>query len=280
MKKIRLPSLSRGLIPRIDNLRTASKNLLTTFCNDQIKDAKLATRNFFFNFDWYGYRNTELRKSVQRLSTLFQRDLAKTIPFITFASMTYSVENSSRSTLTIGLISHVHAEMIPFKTGMGRSDQTLVDILSTQAGNENYLPAFKKASKVMQRYSDFLNRRCFQNQIPLNVTCTTDLIPTEEAVTLMRNKVEDKTKVEMFEINYKIRTFITVQLGFWNGPNITNFVSLMAGLRHINMTADNVNVTCVEKLFFYLEDFKKPLKTLIRKTSYDTDAFVVGNLQT
>lgn len=281
MKTITMPVGNTGVLLRITNLKKTAAQILNKFCNDKVKEAKLATKSFLCDFDFYGYHSTSTKKSIDKLNLLFKRDLAKAVPFIVFASPEYTTTYASNNSdiFRISLRSRIYTTKVKLNQDAVDSGDPVLFLTSAATMGDVYKDHVRTC-EMFDRYCRFLNKRCVDGKLTLKTSHSSLIRFTDEFITELNQftKKDIKDKVEV-ECRYTVDTLFTFSLGFWNiGGSLGTFTSIPRALRDCSPDELDSGFTCVEKMFGHLNDLRKPLRTLIRKTSYDTDAFVIGNI--
>jgi hypothetical protein len=294
MKTYRVPRGSADLPETVRQLRNTARLKLLQFGTQKILEKKLSTKTFNYEFDLVNYRSGGQRKSIQKIKDLIQKAVKKQIPYLDYV---YGGDilncNGAQNSALIPMASQY--EMVT----LTRNSRYPIDVLTR-----------RQWYKAISRYCRYINYKNIQNGIPLHLglSFNAEIHPSDTEAYLKWSDTSSRS-----ELNIRARTIghISVSLvkfmytpytSIVNGANplkISTYDEYEKTLRgtdrrqfkrsdnwiYEDLTTRSITryypgmekYAAPEKIFLVLDEMQQVVKTLSRKTSYDTSAFNIGS---
>jgi hypothetical protein len=296
MKIIKVPLRQTNLASRIVGLRTRSREILNKFCIDKVRESKLSTSSFSYDFDLAGRTSLATKKkSVQRLFELLYKSVKKQIPYVEYIKGG-EMFNTTRIT----------GEYAKIKL----TSPYLAVIFDEQHNDIHDEIVNLKWLKSKHRYMRYLNQKSIEFGAPLFVGFTYEHEVHPDDTNLCHEICEGRNIGGLIRV--KLNITLTVRVGVWNDPAYEEFLESDRGYgikthdEYVSIMRENSETSyyaydpaqwtftlarnaryvrgaekylCMEKLFVMLDQMQKVLKTFSRITTYDTAAFTIGGEQ-
>lgn len=292
MKIIKVPLRRTDLSGRIIALRSKTRAILNQFCIDKVRESKLSTSSFSYEFDLAGKVSLATqKKSVQRLVELLYKSVKKQTPYVEYMKGG-EMFNTSRIT----------AEMVKIKL--------MSPYIAIDFAKEDDLVTVMHRSKWYRgkrNYFRYLNREAVKFGLPIQVTTDyeTEVHPDDHELyseIILAEKTEDSIRARFnltvylnvgYWVNTSYQEFLETEAGYGINTHEEYLQTLgvterdpynpdqwtFYGTRYTTYHRGQEKFMCMEKLFVVLDKLQKVLKTFSRITTYDTAAFTIGSEQ-
>lgn len=303
MQTFKVPRSSSDLPQQVQRLRTDADSILRKFGTQKILEKKLSTKTFNYEFDLSGARSGGQRKSIQKLRDIIIKSVKKQIPYLDYTRDGDILQNSTASNaVMIKLTSHWMTvtqtptglvEEVGYALPYVKSLKRYLTFLRYKC-IRNGIPIDVPMRLVFETHPDDIERHTLWNnkrkttglsfRIRVKATISPKLYMHEyPGYVQLTQSMLDSPNNEMAWIDSyeKFEEYLTglnspeLLRAYhnprnWNGADIT-------GRRSVLFITGSEKYTSPEKVFLVLDEIQQVIKTLSRKTSYDTAAFNIGS---
>lgn len=303
MQTFRVPRSSSDLPHQVHTLRSNADSILRKFGTQKILEKKLSTKTFNYEFDLTGLRSGGQRKSVQKLRDIISKAVKKQIPYLEY-TMDELLQNSTAQ----------NAVKIMVTSPWITVTKSRADAIAAMVDNLKYTKTLKRYTKYLRHkcikygipldfnvrnsveiHPDDLERHDRWQHGPVSVdTCTFKLrvrfVITPSLCSYSYNSylhllrdVESGLAPDLKDIDsyYKYESYLLSNgspesiKAYKDEENWTSNELVTRGREQYYKGAEKY--ASPEKLFLILDQIQQVVKTLSRKTSYDTEAFNIGS---
>lgn len=294
---------SDRLYLRAEAVRNHGRNAIQIFSQDKLVEHKLASKTGSFVPELYGSQ-AGIRKTLVRLKTMFARSVEKQKPYVEYAEKPL-LEIVDRQKFVLTVISR--PQMLPASQR---------DYNSWGAGTRNHHLQRTHFTKLMTRYTRYLQVLCLKYALPFDLSLRHEIQMTPQHVRkmeMMGGAAADA--LQETEVQYISK--ITINLACWRYspyedylvstsaavdpfPTVDDFLADtirregeavaydVARWTNCSLTSNrypNVQVpryrryVSPEKMFFYIPQILQVLNSLTRQTNYVSSAFSIGAVE-
>jgi hypothetical protein len=301
MQTFKVPRSSSNLPREVNKLRVDAEEKFKHFCTKMIVDSKLSTKTFNYQFDMCGSRSGGQRKSVQKLKDILLKAVKKQVPYLEYMSGGDILFNNNGSNsvnikisspymmLTIPADSEVsymlenahwvksirrYFKFMNYKCMRNGISLHMDRIRTTVEGHPEEHAPYKQWTQDRNQKPDFTGR------FKITLTAKVSIRGYEHDAYLRHNTIgiEPLPGVDTHEklAEYWAERDVVGSLqryrdvSTWGTYDITS-------RRGLSVYPDSERFMAVEKIFLVLEEMQQVIKTLSRKSNYDTAAFNIGS---
>jgi len=301
MQTFKVPRSSSNLPREVNKLRVDAEEKFKHFCTKMIVDSKLSTKTFNYQFDMCGSRSGGQRKSVQKLKDILLKAVKKQVPYLEYMSGgDLLFNNNGANSVNIKLVSPYMMLTIPDgnEVSLLLESAKWVKVMRRYFRFLNYKCMRNGISLNIDRirtnveghadehdtYRQWTNNRGpksdFTGRFKITLTAKVSIRGYSHDAYLRYNPLgvepipgvdtHEKLAQHFLENNQldNLRAYRNVEI--WDTYDITS-------RRGLSVYPDSERFMAVEKIFLVLEEMQQVIKTLSRKSNYDTAAFNIGS---
>lgn len=291
MRTALVPTTSAGLHVRTARIRDLANQAVRQFSKSKLIEHKLMPRTSTFQPVFTG-PSTDIRKTLVRLKTMFNRVLEKQVPYVEYAETPF-LEIVGREEFRINLVTP------PVSLGM-----TCRDFDATSSIDRRSLSAETLFGKAIARYVRHLQFLCIKHAIPFDFDCNFETRASDRQKT--RTREQTRVLSEFVEVQYCASVCATIVYwyndAFQGDRSFGDFLASRiatvgesdafsgrewtsraivgnAAFGHALEDSDQRRYLVPEKALLYIPHILRVLHTLTRKTNYVSSAFSIGAVE-